>query len=135
MEKLRHSGIALKTYKEAKKEIGKYECNGKIIDEDTTIVYEKFYEKIIETGSFANDHEIIILWLCTANVFCKCGEYHHISSNFEAKYQIMDILQDIENRYDTSAGYPEIEPEGSLVVHILEIAKVSKKVEDIKFWL
>jgi len=132
---LKDSGIALKSYKEAKKDIGIFECNKKRIDDDTTIVYEMFDESIIETGSFAHDHDRITLWLCTANVFCKCGEYHQISSDVPAEYQILEILRDIENEYDISIKYPKKEPEGSLIVYVLEKKRVPKIVEDINDWL
>jgi hypothetical protein len=132
---LRDSGIALKTYKEAKKDIGIFECNKKRIDDDTTIVYEMFDESIIETGSFAHDHDRITLWLCTASVFCKCGEYHHILSDSPVEYQILEILQNIENEYDISVKYPNKEPEESLIVYVLEKKRVPKIVEDINDWL
>lgn len=135
MIRLKDSGIALKTYKEAKDDIGIYECNKKRIDDDTTIVYEMFHESTLETGSFAKDHDIVTLWLCTVNVFCKCGEYHHISDDVPAEYQIAEILNDLENKYDLSFEYPKKQPQGSLIVPILERKKVSKKVEDIKNWL
>ena len=135
MIKLKDSSIALKTYKDAKKDIGKFECNGKIIDDDTTIVYEMFYESTVETGSLANDHDIFTLWLCTANVFCKCGEYHHISLDYPAESQLIEIYEDIEKWRDITFTFPNKDPEGSLIVPLLEQRKVSKKVEDIKFWL
>lgn len=135
MIRLEDSGIALKTYKEAKDEIGIYECNKKRIDDDTTIVYERFYESTVETGSFAKDHEIITLWLCTVSVFCKCGTYHRIPCDIPAKYQILGRLHDLKNKYDISFEYPKKQPEGSLIVPILNTKMVSKRVEDIDYWL
>lgn len=135
MTKLKDSSIALKLYKDAKKDIGKFECKGKIIDDDTTIVYEMFYESIVETGSLANDHDVYTLWLCTANVFCKCGEYHHIYLDYPAECQLNDIIYDIHGHTGVSFVIPSKGPEGSLIVPLLDQRKVSKKVEDIKFWL
>lgn len=122
-------------YKEAKNQIGIYLCNGKEIDNDTTIVYEMFHEDIVKTGSLAKDHNVVTLWLCTVNVFCKCGEYHHITSAVPAKYQILEILENIENQEDITFSFPDKEPDGDLIVYNLETKQVKKEVEDIDDWL
>lgn len=135
MKMLKDRGIALLTYKEAKEQTGILECNGKRIDDDTVIVYEMFYESIVETGSLATDHKIMTLWLCTANIFCKCGKYHHLFHDFPAEYQICEILENVENQYEITFTYPDKEPNGSLIVYILEMEEVKKKVVNIKDWL
>lgn len=135
MKRLKDRGIALKTYKEAKDEIGIYECNGKKIDDDTVIVYEMFDERFEETGSLAKDHELATLWLCTTHVFCKCGEYHDITSEIPVEYQMRDIIADVYGHTGISFVIPSEGPEGFLIAPVLNIEKVKKRIDDIKKWL
>ena len=95
MRILADRGIALKTYREAKHETGKIYCSGREIDADTVIVYENFEELIEETGSLSALHEVATLWLCTAYVFCKCGQYHPVLSDVPAEFQLRDIIVDV----------------------------------------
>jgi hypothetical protein len=134
---LKDRGIALKTYNEAKRdrEIGKYECGGKEIDGDTTIIYEMFEERVEETGSLATDHELATLWLCTAHVFCKCGQYHDIISEISAEIQMLDIIYDVHGRTGISFVIPSEGPEGFLITPVLNIETVKKRIADIKKWL
>jgi hypothetical protein len=132
---LRDQDNILFKYGEIKNQIGTYNCKEKEIDEDTTIVGEIFSEGIIRTGSLAKDHEMVTLSLCTANVFCKCGEYHQITSDVPVKNQILEILRNIKNQEDLSFKFPEKHPTESLIIYNIEKKQVKKIIEDINDWL
>lgn len=134
MKILEERGIALKTYQEAKPEIGKFTCKGVEISGDTVIVCEKYQELIEETGSLSTDHESVTLWSCTAHVFCKCGQYHPILSDIPAEYQLRDIIVDVYNRSGVYFTIPSDGPDGFVIVPVLRIEKVPKKIDDLNTW-
>jgi len=135
MIKLDDNDIILLTYEEAKNQIGIFQCGGKEIDNDTTIVYKMFDKNTKKTGSLATDHENITVWLCTADIFCKCGEYHHIVSEIPSKDQVYEILENIRNKYDISFKSSVEQSNGFLIVYDIEMKKVKKEIEDINDWL
>lgn len=130
----KQNGIILKMYCECKTDIGIYECNGTRIDDDTTIVYKMFHSAVVKEGSRASDHKVATLWLCTADIFCKCGSNHHVSSDVPVKYQIYEILEKIENENDLTFMLPDIVPTGSLIVYNLEEINARKVVESLDDW-
>lgn len=135
MIKYEDNGIILKLYSECKNDLGIIECWGKRIDDDTTIVYKKFSSEVVRTGSLATDHNVCTLWLCTADVFCKCGACHHVFSDNPAKYQIFEILENIDNNEDVSFMIPSEFPEGFLITYNFEKKEAKKQVEDLNDWL
>jgi hypothetical protein len=134
MRILADRGIALKTYREAKHETGKIYCSGREIDADTVIVYENFEELIEETGSLSALHEVATLWLCTAYVFCKCGQYHPVLSDVPAEFQLRDIIVDVYGLSGASFTIPSDGPDGFKIVYVLQIDKVSKKIDELNTW-
>jgi hypothetical protein len=130
------NGLALLTYKEARDQIGRFECEGDIVDDDTTIVFDKFDDDILETGPKTQDHYLITLWFCTADVFCKCGETHHITCDTPPMHQMLDIVKHIKQHEDSDFYFlPSYkEPKGSLIVYILQKEKIKKTVEDLNDW-
>jgi len=137
MKRLEDNGIVLLTYKEAKRKIGIYRCDGKEIDDDTVIVYKKFYEDIQRTGSLAKEHEVDILWLCTAHIFCKCGEYHHIRSEYPVEYQLREIIVDIYGQTGITFCLPDedIVPDGCLIIPDIKSRKEKKLIKDVNKWV
>ena len=135
MIKYKDNGIILKLYGECRNDIGIIECLGRRIDDDTTIVYKMFSSEVVRSGSLATDHNLFTLWLCTVDVFCKCGTIHPVSSDIPAKYQIFEILENIENHEDVSFMIPNEFPEGFLIVDDLEKKEAKKQVEDLNDWL
>lgn len=126
-------GIALLTYKETKDQIGRFECKGKIIDDDTTIVFDKFDDSVHETGPKTQDHDLITLWFCTADIFCKCGETHHITCDTPPRRQMFEIVKQIK-QYEDYFLPSYKEPKGSLIVSILLKEKIKKTIEDLNNW-
>jgi hypothetical protein len=128
-------GITLKTYKDAKQDIGEFHCLGHEIPDDTTIVYESYDETTEETGNIDAEHEIVTLWLCKSYVFCKCGQLHPIYSDEPIEDQLRDIIWDVHFQTGVYFGIPiENPPDGFKIVPVVQIERVPQKIDNLNTW-
>jgi hypothetical protein len=89
-------GIILLKYKDIKenKNILPVLCNEKEIDDNTTIVFEKYNnnESTIEKNPSGN-FERVTLWLCDGFAFCNCGQIHYVKSSVPQEKQLDEIIK------------------------------------------
>lgn len=84
-------GICLDTYEKWREVIGPFECNGKLIDSDTTVVLERRdeeFRKKIMNGKVV----YVTIWYCVVGIHCKCGEYHYVTSDIPLEEQVAKLV-------------------------------------------
>jgi hypothetical protein len=142
-------GIILSDYGREKEKLGKFTCGGEEIDNDTTIVYQQFAEKYVINDV---EHSKLVVRLYTANVYCKCREYHRFYTSIPAEDQIFKIdriLYKIANKtlkqeiifegdedcytYNFSGKYLDFElcPEGALICYDFLNERIEDKEGDL----
>lgn len=111
--------IILKHYGDVKNIIGKFKCNGKEIDADTTIVFDVFHksEEITE-DDFPGEKCLEKIFLCSTHVFCKCGRCHLVASEISADIQIQNIVADLSSQ-GKKITIPDYTTEGVLITHFV----------------
>lgn len=92
--------VILQFYELAKKKIGEFKCNGKEIDNDTTVIHRTFhvskkytFQEVEYVDGFHREKCLRKVYWCNPIVFCKCGAVHLLQSDLPSKIQMQNIVK------------------------------------------